>query len=277
MKHADRLVFSGGVIPGLEMIGHHARSATLPLLSHTHSGVEVCFIASGEVAWIAGKGQRMHLVGGMISAMPPGIQHHGEMDAIAPSDLYWIVMMPDQIRPALPVALMDRLIRGKPFVASAGAGFQRFFSIMLQECKERTVGWEAAVGGYLSAFAVAVARLAGGAGSGTRKVLPPPVAEAARILTEELENPPSIRELAGRVGLGATRFHDLFRTTIGLTPRDYLGRLRLREACQALSGTSEDITSIAMRLGYPSSQYFATAFRRHTGRSPRTYRAENSN
>ena len=61
-----------------------------------------------------------------------------------------------------------------------------------------------------------------------------------------------------------------------MTPRDYLGRLRLRAAQQALRGTGEEITAIALRLGYPSSQYFATAFRRHTGLSPREYRVRAS-
>jgi AraC family transcriptional regulator len=99
------------------------------------------------------------------------------------------------------------------------------------------------------------------------------VAAATRVLAADLEHPPAIRELAGAVGLGPTRFHQLFKRSVGLTPRDYLARLRLAEARRALAAGCADITALAVRLGFPSGQHFATVFKRHTGTTPSAYRA----
>jgi AraC-like DNA-binding protein len=98
------------------------------------------------------------------------------------------------------------------------------------------------------------------------------VEAAARRLAEELEEPPRIRDLARELGLGPTRFHALFKRALGLTPADYLRRARLARARQALAETGEEVTALAIRLGFGSSQYFATAFRRYTGLSPTEYR-----
>ena len=38
--------------------------------------------------------------------------------------------------------------------------------------------------------------------------------------------------------------------------------------------TAASISDVAYACGFESSQYFATVFRRHTGRSPSAYRAE---
>jgi AraC-like DNA-binding protein len=46
----------------------------------------------------------------------------------------------------------------------------------------------------------------------------------------------------------------------------------VEEAHRRLADTNEDITNIAHNLGFSSSQYFATVFRRETGMTPGEYR-----
>lgn len=270
MKRFERTVFHPRRATGVEMIGHDARPGTLPLGEHAHSGVEICYIASGEVVWVMGR-RRMRLVGGMISVIQPGIAHHGEMDIIPPSDLYWIVLQPARLRPMLPPDLVRILTRGKPYAAPGGDRFGGLFDAVMDECAARDAGWATAAAAHAALLALEAARLAPARRAQAHREPPAPVTEAARLLAASLENPPSIRELARRVGLGPTRFHALFKASVGLTPRDYVGRLRLAEAQKALAGSAEDITELALRLGYPSSQYFATVFRKHTGLSPTEY------
>ena len=259
-------------VDGLLVVGHDSRPGVLPLVAHRHDGTEICYIASGEVGWIVGGRQRLHLVGGMISVMPPGAVHQGELDVIAPSDLYWIVVDVSRLVPALPAVVATPLLRGKPYAVMGGDLFQRLFERVIAECVAGAAGWRSVVQSHMALLAVEAARLAPAARRSGQPVAPAPIAKAVQLLAQQLEQPPAICELARQVGLGPTRFHALFRQAMGMTPRDYLGRLRLREAQRALRQTDEEITQIALRLGYPSSQYFATAFRRYTGVAPREYR-----
>ncbi|HOX05583.1 MAG TPA: helix-turn-helix transcriptional regulator, partial [Planctomycetota bacterium] len=203
--------------------------------------------------------------------MQPGVAHRGEMDAIAPSDLYWAVVQPVALRPALDAGSLRALMTGEPFTARAPDGLGRIFERLLAECAEAGAGWMAAAGALATLLAVQCVRAGRSAGSGGAG-LPAAVEAAARRLTADLEDPPRIRDLARGLGLGPTRFHAVFKQTMGLTPADYLRRARLTAARQALAGGREDITALAFRLGFPSSQYFATAFRRYTGLTPSEYR-----
>jgi AraC-like DNA-binding protein len=271
MSRLRRVNFHPRGVPGLEQVGRDVHAATIPLHEHAHRGTEICFLASGEVVWMLGR-RRLRLVGGMISVMGPGVLHRGEMDAIAPSDLYWTVIRPERLRPALAPAVLRALMRGEPSTATAPAGVGETFDRLLAECAAGRPGWREAAGALTTLLAVECARAAPARPGPRPGELPAPVEAAARRLAEELEEPPRIRDLARELGLGPTRFHALFKRALGLTPADYLRRTRLAHARQALAETGEEVTALAIRLGFGSSQYFATAFRRYTGLSPTEYR-----
>ena len=57
-----------------------------------------------------------------------------------------------------------------------------------------------------------------------------------------------------------------------MSPWQYILKVRIEAAKQRLAARDESITQIAMRLGFASSQYFATTFKRITGVTPRAYR-----
>jgi AraC-like DNA-binding protein len=89
--------------------------------------------------------------------------------------------------------------------------------------------------------------------------------------------PVSIEELTRFLGYSRTRTYELFKSQTGLTPKDYLQRLRVQKAEELLSKTNRPITEIAHAVGFSSSQYFSTVFRRYTGQSPAGFRQENKN
>ncbi|MBA3382582.1 MAG: helix-turn-helix domain-containing protein [Actinobacteria bacterium] len=57
-----------------------------------------------------------------------------------------------------------------------------------------------------------------------------------------------------------------------MPPVEWQLRRRIGEACRRLERTDEAVTSIGFRLGFSSSQYFATSFRRVMGLSPTAFR-----
>jgi AraC family transcriptional regulator len=65
-----------------------------------------------------------------------------------------------------------------------------------------------------------------------------------------------------------------FKRTTGQTPHEFLVTCRIRKAMDILAkDPSVRITSLALDLGFASSQHFAARFRRETGKTPSEWRA----
>lgn len=76
-------------------------------------------------------------------------------------------------------------------------------------------------------------------------------------------------------GYGRSRFFSLFVTDTGMTPNDYLVRIRIEKAKKALSQPSHEgsMLDLAVSCGFNSAAVFASTFRKHVGVSPREFRA----
>ncbi|QBG48804.1 AraC family transcriptional regulator [Verrucomicrobia bacterium S94] len=81
----------------------------------------------------------------------------------------------------------------------------------------------------------------------------------------------TLESMAESCGLGVTRFVHYCRQLTNLTPQQYLNQLRLDAAAQLLK-TDKSVTDIAMECGFSTSQYFATAFKKQYGKTPREFR-----
>jgi AraC-like DNA-binding protein len=92
-------------------------------------------------------------------------------------------------------------------------------------------------------------------------------------LPHHLDHPWTLSEMARQCGLGASAFTDYCRQITNLPPGKYLARCRV-EAAKALLRAKPDysITDVAFDCGFQTSQYFATTFRRITGKAPRDFR-----
>jgi AraC-like DNA-binding protein len=94
------------------------------------------------------------------------------------------------------------------------------------------------------------------------------------IVADMLTLPPGARveEVAGRHDLSERTLQRLFRRYIGLGPKWVLQRYRLHEAAERMaSGEGEDLTRLALELGYFDLPHFTTHFRRAVGRSPAAF------
>lgn len=74
--------------------------------------------------------------------------------------------------------------------------------------------------------------------------------------------------LAAMANLSISRFKVRFREEVGTPPAQYLNRRRVAVARHLLRSTDLPVTEIALRVGFSSSQYFATVYKRFTGEIP---------
>lgn len=95
---------------------------------------------------------------------------------------------------------------------------------------------------------------------------------ARRIMREEFLSEISPEEVARRVNMSYSWFRKMFRDYTGISPAQYMQKLRLQEACRLLSGTSLSIKEIAFRLNCGDTSYFSNLFRRHLRMPPNEYR-----
>jgi AraC-like DNA-binding protein len=95
---------------------------------------------------------------------------------------------------------------------------------------------------------------------------------AREILCQDLENPPTLSELAHAVGTNHCRLNAGFRKLYGTTVFDYLRQKRLVEARRLIQEDGANVTEAALKVGYNSISSFSKAFNDHFGQPPITFR-----
>lgn len=100
-----------------------------------------------------------------------------------------------------------------------------------------------------------------------------PVFKAMDYISQNLNLNPTLEEISRAVALSSFHFHRIFRAQVGETVAEFTRRLRMeRAACGLIEQPTRDITSLALDVGFSSSQNFAKAFRQHFSLSPGEYR-----
>ena len=87
-------------------------------------------------------------------------------------------------------------------------------------------------------------------------------------ISENLEKPITLEQLADMVHLDKSYLVRLFRSTYGKTPIRMLIQLRMEHASDLVTGTDMPIADIAATCGYPSASYFTAEYKKHFGTTP---------
>lgn len=82
----------------------------------------------------------------------------------------------------------------------------------------------------------------------------------------------SVEALASLCGMSDTYFRKLFVQEFGMTPQQYISRLRLTTATELLQSGYYTVGEIAERCGFQSINYFSAFIKKETGFSPLRYR-----
>lgn len=98
------------------------------------------------------------------------------------------------------------------------------------------------------------------------------IREAAAILCQSLEAPPTLHGLARLVGVNELKLKRGFRVVFGTTVFGYLRHHRLHCARELLLRRQVSVSEAALQVGYACPSRFASAFRRQFGASPSAVR-----
>lgn len=105
------------------------------------------------------------------------------------------------------------------------------------------------------------------------KVMARTMAGIEEQIAGELDEPPSLADLAREVGMSARTLQRQFTAETGTPWRTFAAQARMLRAVELLAAPGARVTDVAARLGFASFGAFTRAFSRLTGDTPRDYAA----
>ena len=267
------------LLPELGIVGwlRFSKAFGHALEPDAHEGeYEIHYIVNGELHWWVEE-TTYDLRSEMLLVIKPGERHGSDTGVLEPCEHYWLrIAFPE--RKALPglTAAQTRSLRNEfgsfaQRVFPASPAIRRAFSEIIEQHRNRS-GHAALIS--RSALHILLASVAGDCrrvvdtGGEEPSQLSPCVQQCIRTIHESIDAPPAVSQMAQAAHMSETAFRKRFRGEVGCSPLDYVTRRRVKEAKKLLAQGGRSITDIAHELGFSSSQYFATVFKRVTGVSP---------
>ena len=101
------------------------------------------------------------------------------------------------------------------------------------------------------------------------------LAKCVNIIKENFENPAfDVTALASELCVGRSKLYMQFKQMTGLTPNEFILKIKLDEAMSLLKNHPElNISEISIRLGFSSPRYFSKSFKAFFGVAPLTVRS----
>ncbi len=266
-----------GEIPVLGWVRYSYARPNLP--SHHHPGVvEIHFLERGRQLYEV-EGQEYDLRGGEMLVAQPGEAHSSGGEPMEPCVVYWLdVRLPKPggpflLLPPKEAAELVGTLRNLPSRHfRAGLRINTIFGSLLKlhtqrETALRRTRMRQATVELLLEVIDSSARHAGSDRGGI-------VREIVRTIESRPADDLRIKDLARLAGYSVSWFKMRFKQETGLSPRQFILRRKIGVACRRLVSSEDPVGQIASDLGFPTSQYFATVFRRLMRVSPRQYREE---
>jgi AraC-like DNA-binding protein len=115
----------------------------------------------------------------------------------------------------------------------------------------------------------------GGKPSGRRTLLSPDQRErihaAREILLRDPASPPTLPQLARRVGLGVNKLVGGFRELFGTTVYGQLQEHRMQQARLLFEQGELNVSQVAWSVGYTNISHFSAAYKKRFGVLPKTF------
>ncbi len=100
------------------------------------------------------------------------------------------------------------------------------------------------------------------------------VLEAQVYLESHYQDKISIKDLSDKLHVGRRNFDRRFIKSTGITPLEYLQRVKIEAAKKSLENTRKNINEVMYDVGYSDSKAFRNVFSRITGISPNEYKSK---
>ncbi|MBX3069257.1 MAG: AraC family transcriptional regulator [Thermomicrobiales bacterium] len=259
---------------------------------HRNEGIELTFVAQGKVAF-AVDDQEFLLGRGDLTITRPWQLHRVGNPNVGACRLYFLILdvgvrRPNQewtwpewlvLSPSDEQSLTRNLSHNEQPVWHAGDEVAEYFDRL----GAATASYDERKGDsrlklYINGLFLSLSEML----QGEKPPLNPSLSSSCRTVElflstigEHLDEDWSLDSMASACGLGKSRFSEHCTQLTNMSPNEYLSKRRIESATELLrTQPSLSITDVAFRVGFNSSQYFATVFRTHMGCTPRAFRVQ---
>ncbi|MCT4596139.1 MAG: AraC family transcriptional regulator [Anaeromicrobium sp.] len=98
------------------------------------------------------------------------------------------------------------------------------------------------------------------------------ITKAKEIINENIENAPSVKELASKLNMSVYKLQKWFKELTGDTVYEYIKKVKIEKAKYLLKNTNMSILEITNEIGYENPSKFANVFKRYNNITPLKYR-----
>jgi len=94
-----------------------------------------------------------------------------------------------------------------------------------------------------------------------------------KLIMENMDNEGlNIEFLCQNMGVSRASLYNRLKSLTSMGANEYVNKLRIEKSMELLRNTEMSITEIAERMGFSSSRYFSTAFKKYTGITPTQFK-----
>ncbi len=248
-----------------------------PLEAHEHGDLyEVCYLHRGQQTYTVaddrfGEGD-YHLRGGDLFVTAPGELHSTGSDGEERGKLYWILLrQPKKNRRFLQLSTEEsaslrqqlETLPGRHFPADSDI-YPLLESIFEMFARPDDALKPARLRARLTTLLLAILD---STTTASPAALSREIQTACQWIDANLAEPVALEALAEIAKMSLSRFKTQFKSETGIGPREFIQRRQIDRA-QTMLAAGQSVTQTAMDLGFSSSQYFSTVFKRFTGQTP---------
>ena len=254
---------------------------------HTHDFIEIAYIESGEGTHEIQGGYSSPIEEGDVLLFNSAVAHAYYFSPGSTAVIYNCLFDPHVLDGSITKSddfinivysyLFDGLSRGgdgQPYIVLKKATETgRYFKEMFSEYTEKQNGYAKVNAANLVRLLVAIFRIRKRETEcGDSAYLDLVVRSAIKYMNEYYAEKISCGMLASRAYLSTGYFHKVFRAATGVTPIEYLSRIRMEKAAELLVATQFPVQKVASAAGYSDMKHFYNSFRAAYGTTPKKYR-----
>lgn len=259
-------------IPGLQLFGKHTMSTAVDALPwHYHNdSFEFVYTSKGEISFST-ETKTYKVGGGNTFIAHPGEIHSTNYIPLSVGEIYWFQLNLSDMTNLLflssdAASVLVQGLKSLPHhtVNTAKDEMHTILKKAFQLCLNSGSQYLAAT--YITLFLQRLVECS----KTTLFTLTPDIGRSINYILDHIDEALSLEELAEFCHLSTSQYKQKFKKQMGTSPRTFINAQKV-EAAKHLLAEGYDMTEVAMNLGFSSSSYFSTTFKRYTTFSPREY------
>lgn len=259
-------------IPGVHTLAHRTMTNAIPSLEwHYHENCfEFTIAAKGSINFCT-QSSSYKFSGGDVFVSFPNEIHGTNTVPIALGELYWFqldISNEDNflyLNKETAHYMIEQLKEIPHHVVKANA--EEVYPLLKQAFRLTQMGADPRM---IATYLLLFLHLVIACSQKEQFLLTPDIGKTLNYILDHITSELSLEELASIAHLSCSQYKQKFKKQLGISPRRFINQQKI-EYAKILLQEDMAITDIAMLLGFTTSGYFSTVFKKYTLRTPTEY------